>query len=67
MSQGTAATITPPLTVVCTGASSAIVTVTAWFTSMALAGVLGHNGMVLLPPLTLIDTMGDVAGFTVLL
>ena len=60
-------TTTPPVTVVCTGASTATMTIMIAATSVRTAIVLVQNDVVLPPPLTLMDAVSGVAGFSVLL
>ena len=63
----TATNAAPPVRVMCTGASTATMTVRTPSISVALTGILGLNDVLLLAPMILMDAVMDVAGFTVLL
>ena len=65
MSHVTVTTITPPVTVVCSGAPSITMSVTISPTSVGLTAS-GQNDMVLLPQLILSDTMRVSVGLTTL-
>ena len=66
MSEANATTITPPVTAVCSGASSLTMTVTMALTLMGLSATLGQHDKVLPPPMTLRDTRG-VSGLATVL
>ena len=58
--------ITPYVTLVCSGTSITTMTVTMALTSVELTAALGQLNVVLTPPLILVDTMkGDVGLATV--
>ena len=62
-SQVTAIITIQPMTVVCAGAFTANSTIMIVLSSVGLAGVLSQYGVVLSPPLTLMDTVRVIAGF----
>ena len=66
MSQTAATTSTPPVTVMCSGASSLTMTVTMAPTLLGLPATSGWHDVVLSPPLILRDTRGVVDLATVL-
>ena len=66
MSQATATTTTPPVTVVCSGTLSVIMTVTMGPTLMGLTVTLGQHEVVLPPLLKLRGMRGVVGLITVL-
>ena len=66
MSQVTAITTTPPVTVVCFRASPIAITVMMADTAVGLVAV-GQHDVVLLPQLILRDTMRDVVGLSTVL
>ena len=57
----------PIVTVICTGAMTATVTVITVSTSLGLAGVVGENDVILPQPLAPIGTVKGVVGFAILL
>ena len=64
MSQVTATTTAPFVTVVCSGAPTTTMTVTIALTCMGLATALGQHFVVLPPPLILKGTMKGIGGLT---
>ena len=65
VSQATVTTTTPPVTSVCSGASTMTVSVAP--TSKGLAAALAKNDVVLQPPLIMADTVKGVVGLATML
>ena len=67
MSEVTVITTVPPVTVVCSGVYTTIMTATIALTFMSLAAASGQDDVVLLPPLIPRNTVRDVVGFATVL